>query len=177
MGVSLIQSNYSGIGSGISAGDFGVWLHNRGAGFSLLPGHPNEAAPGKRPLHTLAPTLWTTDGGDLSLLLGTQGGHQQPQYLSQMAALLLHAGLEPADAQRFPRWHIGGDDPADPSHVSVEAGLPDAVATALTARGHHLEEVATWQPYWGPVSTIAIDADGTRRGAADPRVSTATAVG
>lgn len=55
MGVSLIQSNFYGIGSGLSAGRTGVWLHNRGAGFNLIPGHPNEWKPGRRPLHTLSP--------------------------------------------------------------------------------------------------------------------------
>ena len=56
MGVSFIQSNFAGIGSGLSAGDTGVWLHNRGAGFNLIQGHPNEFGAGKRPLHTLSPT-------------------------------------------------------------------------------------------------------------------------
>lgn len=81
MGVSLIQSNFHGIGSGLSAGRTGVWLHNRGAGFNLDPGHPNEWKPGRRPLHTLSPTIWT-EGNRLALVLGTRGGHQQPQLLS-----------------------------------------------------------------------------------------------
>ena len=59
VGISLIQSNFAGIGSGLSAGETGVWLQNRGAGFNLIQGHPNEFAAGKRPLHTLSPTLWT----------------------------------------------------------------------------------------------------------------------
>ena len=70
MGVSLIQSNFHGIGSGLSAGRTGVWLHNRGAGFSLTPGHRNELAPGRRPLHTLSPTIWTR--GDQLALAGYQ---------------------------------------------------------------------------------------------------------
>ena len=90
MGISLIQSNFWGIGSGISAGATGVFLHNRGAGFNLIPGHPNEYATGKRPLHTLSPTLWT-DGTSLDLLLGTRGGDQQPQFLAQFAASFYHA--------------------------------------------------------------------------------------
>ena len=55
LAVSFIQSNFMGIGSGLGAGDAGFFLHNRGAGFDLRPGHPNELAAGKRPLHTLVP--------------------------------------------------------------------------------------------------------------------------
>lgn len=174
-GVSLIQSNYAGIGSGISAGETGVWLQNRGACFSLVHNHPNEAAPGKRPLHTLAPTLWT-QGGRLSLLLGTQGGDQQPQYLAQMATLLFHAGLLPTEAQQFPRWHIEADRGME-SSVLIEQRMPKRVVDGLLERGHDITLVPDWQPYWGPLSVIAVDDQGTRRAAADPRVTTATATG
>jgi gamma-glutamyltranspeptidase/glutathione hydrolase len=176
MGVSLIQSNFTGIGSGISAGDTGVWLHNRGGGFSLLPGHPNEAAPGKRPLHTLSPTLWTTRGR-LALVLGTRGGHQQPQYLLQAAAALYVAGLDPVAAQTLPRWSMDAFGPGDRSVVFAEARMPENVVVGLRARGHVVRPAPAWPPGWGPVSMIAVDAAGTRRAAADPRVSTAAARG
>lgn len=172
LGVSLIQSNFTGIGSGISAGSTGIWLHNRGAGFNLKPGHPNEAEPQRRPFHTLSPTLWTVDGR-LEMLLGTRGGHQQPQYLAQTAALLRHAGLEPAAAQLFPRWHI--DDPAGESQLQVEGNMAATVVDGLTDRRHRVVEAAPWQQGWGPVSIITVDAGGHRIGAADPRISTATA--
>jgi gamma-glutamyltranspeptidase/glutathione hydrolase len=174
MGVSLIQSNFTGIGSGISADDTGVFLHNRGAGFSLVPGHPNEAAPGRRPLHTLSPTLWTRDGR-LDLLLGTRGGHQQPQYLVQAAAQLFLGGLDLADAQLLPRWEMDHADSGTASVVSVEARMPEGVVGGLTTRGHAVEIISDWLPALGPISTISIDAGGTRRSAADPRVTTATA--
>jgi gamma-glutamyltranspeptidase/glutathione hydrolase len=174
LGVSLIQSNFAGIGSGISAGITDVWLHNRGAGFSLAPGHPNEAAPGKRPLHTLSPTLWTRDGR-LALLLGTRGGHQQPQYLLQMAALLHVSGLTPAAAQAQPRWHMeeGGDGAR--SVVLTEVGMPEDVVAGLARLGHTVAPGPPSTAGWGPVSLIAIAADGRRRGAADPRLATAQA--
>ncbi len=105
MAVSLIQSNFSGIGSGLSAGRTGVWLHNRGAGFNLTQGHPNEWRPGRRPLHTLSPTIWTRPEGSV-LVLGTRGGHQQPQLLAQMAAHVHHGGLTLAEAQAVPRWTL-----------------------------------------------------------------------
>jgi len=171
MGISLIQSNYTGIGSGISAGATGIWLHNRGGGFSLQPGHPNEAAPRKRPRHTLAPTLSTREER-LSLLLGTRGGHAQPQYLLQMTALL-HAGLPPEAAQLVPRWNIGAHE-ADHT-VEFEGRIDDRVLTGLATRGHRVRRSRDWHVGWGPVSMIAVEGDGTRIGVADPRVSTATA--
>lgn len=172
LGVSLIQSNYMGFGSGLGAGDSGVFLHNRAAGFTLDEGHPNQLAPGRRPLHTLAPTLWTR-GGNLDLLLGTRGGSYQPQLLLQVAAHLLYAGLDPADAQEHPRWVIDEVGPGSPSTVAVEPGLHPAVA-GLTNRGHEVRVMDGPQEGWGPVSLISIAAD-QRVGAADPRVSTAAA--
>ncbi len=172
--VSFIQSNFTGIGSGISAGSTGVWLHNRGAGFSLVSDHPNEAAPGKRPLHTLAPTLWTKDGAP-ALLLGTRGGHQQPQYLLQAIAQLMVAGRSPEEAQAAPRWHM--DLAEAESVVAVEVGMAEGVVAGLTARGHRVERPAGPRPGWGPISIIAIAPDGTRTAAADPRISTSKAAG
>jgi gamma-glutamyltranspeptidase/glutathione hydrolase len=175
MAVSAIQSNFTGIGSGISAGATGVFLHNRGGGFSLVPGHPNEAAPGKRPLHTLSPTLWTR-GDRAAMVLGTRGGHQQPQYLAQMVALLLHADLQPAAAQALPRWHADGPGPTA-STVTVEARMPETVVEGLQHRGHLVEMGPDRPQGWGPVSMIMIDPDGGRLAAADPRVTSALAAG
>lgn len=174
MGVSLIQSNFSGIGSGLSAGGTGVWLHNRGACFTLEPGHPNEAGPGKRPRHTLSPTLWTR-GGRLALLLGTRGGYQQPQYLLQMAALVFAAGLSPAAAQAQPRWHIEEAAADGGSVVLVESRMPEDLVAGLRRLGHTLVAGPALAAAWGPVSVVAIAADGARVGAADPRVATARA--
>jgi len=173
MGVSMIQSNFHGIGSGISAADTGVWLHNRGAGFTLAPGHPNRAEPGSRPLHTLAPTLWS-DAGRLRLLLGTRGGHQQPQYLLQVAALLFHAGLGPETAQASPRWEMEHAGAGSASHILMEARTSAAIVSGLEQRGHTVERAPDYLPGWGPVSIIATDVDGFVA-AADPRVTTAAA--
>jgi gamma-glutamyltranspeptidase/glutathione hydrolase len=174
MGVSLIQSNFTGIGSGLSAGDTGVWLHNRGAGFTLQPGHPNEAAPGRRPRHTLSPTLWTRGDGSLAVLLGTRGGYQQPQYLLQMAALLFIAGLTPAEAQTMPRWHMEAS--AGPGSVLVaESRMSEDLVSRLRLLGHAVGTGPALAAAWGPVAVIAAGADGIRTGAADPRVATARA--
>ncbi len=175
LGVSLIQSNFEGIGSGLGAGDSGVFLHNRGAGFSLVPGHPNELAPGRRPLHTLSPTSWTRNGR-LVRLLGTRGGHLQPQILLQMAAHLLLARKSLPEAQAEPRWSIEDFGPGRSARVSFEPRFSAAVVAGLADLGH-ITEIAPepWMEGWGPVSIIEVDGDGTRRGAADPRVSTTSA--
>ena len=174
LGVSLIQSNFHGIGSGLSAADTGVWLHNRGGGFNLRPGHANELAPGRRPLHTLSPTIWTRNG-DLELVLGTRGGHRQPQLLAQLAAHLFHAGLDLSEAQTHPRWMIG-ELKASTSHVVVEDRMAADVKRGLTERGHELSESGDWMGEWGPISAIALDSTGRREAAADPRVDTTLAL-
>ncbi len=174
MVVSFIQSNFWGIGSGFSAGATGVWLHNRGAGFDLRPGHPNELTPGRRPLHTLAPTLWT-DGSRPRLVLGTRGGDQQPQILAQVAANQLWAGTGPEEAQWLPRWSIDVAASADLAVVRYEPRFAPSTITGLTRMGHVVEPAEAWESGWGPVSTITID--DAVRGEADPRVSTATALG
>ena len=174
MAASLIQSNFDGIGSGLSAGRTGVWLHNRGAGFSLVPGHPNELMPGRRPLHTLSPTVWTHDDR-LTLVLGTRGGHQQPQLLAQLAAHLHHAALDPAGAQLIPRWTIGDLNAARPE-LMVENRLDSSTTDALRNLGHQVTVAGPWMADWGPVSAIRIGADGLREAVADPRVETALAL-
>jgi len=172
LGVSLIQSNFHGIGSGLAAGATGVFLHNRGAGFTLEPGHPNELAPGRRPLHTLSPTLWTSDG-ELRLLLGTRGGHQQPQLLLQVAAHHLVAGLTIDAAMAQPRWTV---DPSASDHVvHVEPAMDQEVVTGLRRAGHRVDLTTGWEPGWGPVAAIRVDG-GAVVAAADPRVSSTCAM-
>lgn len=174
VGVSLIQSNFAGIGSGLSAGDTGVFLQNRGAGFNLIAGHPNELTPGRRPLHTLSPTLWTKEG-DLRLIMGTRGGQYQPQLLTQLAAHLLYSDAPRATSQPHPRWQVDGWGPGDEPVVRLETRTSDAVAEGLEARGHRVERVPDWNQGWGPVSLIGVEID-EAYAAADPRVSTSAAL-
>ncbi|MEA3511080.1 MAG: gamma-glutamyltransferase [Actinomycetota bacterium] len=174
MVASFIQSNFWGIGSGFSAGATGVWLHNRGAGFSLRPGHPNELMPGRRPLHTLAPTMWT-DGDRARLVLGTRGGDQQPQILAQVAANQRWAGVDPGEAQQLPRWSIDTPASGDLPTIKYEPRYEPSTISGIASMGHVTEPADPWEAGWGPVSTITIDGD--VRGNADPRVSTATAIG
>jgi gamma-glutamyltranspeptidase/glutathione hydrolase len=173
MGVSFIQSNFAGIGSGLSAGATGVFLHNRGAGFSLIPGHPNEYSPGKRPMHTLSPTLWTREGS-LDLLLGTRGGDQQPQFLAQYAAHHFHTGACTDDSQIVPRWNMEQPAPGTDSELRIEPRFSPGTRRALEALGHTVTDADPWEPDWGPIS--AIDVGGEIKGSADPRISTSAAV-
>lgn len=174
MGVSLIQSNFHGLGTTIGAGDAGFILHNRGGGFTLTPGHPNRLGPRKRPLHTLAPTLWTRDG-ELDTVLGTRGGHQQPQLLTQVAWSLMVDGLDPAAAQSRPRWTTASFGPGLASTLLLEAAAGDDVADDLRSRGHAVEVVQGGQGGWGPVSMIQVLPGGLRRAAPDPRVAVTAA--
>lgn len=174
LGVSLIQSNFHGIGSGRSARDTGFLLQDRGRGFTLRPGHPNELRPGRRPLHTLSPTLWTTSGG-LHAVIGTRGGHVQPLLIMQLAQSLIGHNHDAASAMSHPRWASGLTGPSSlPSLVQVEPGTPEAVTEGLTQRGHRVELLDFPQPGWGPMSAITVAKD-LRTGVADPRVDTATA--
>jgi len=173
MAVSLIQSNFRGIGTGLSAGATGVWLHDRGEGFDLRPGHPNELAPGRRPLHTLAPTLWTDDTQS-ALVLGTRGGDRQPQYLAQIAAHHRWVDMCVEDAQLQPRWTLLDIDDPDPV-LLLESRFAPGTRAGLKERGHTLEEASAWEVGWGPVSAISANAEEVR-GAADPRISTAAAL-
>ena len=174
MAVSIIQSNYYGTGSAFGAARSGFLLHNRGGGFTLTPGHPNELLPGKRPLHTLSPTLWTSDR-QTRWVIGTRGGSVQPQLVAQVAARAVLAGQTLEQAQRAPRWTIQEFGPDSSARFQVEPGVPAPILSNLTNRGHVIEEVGQAQPGWGPVSIIEIDGE-HRNTYPDPRVDTTSAV-
>lgn len=172
VGVSLIQSNYHGIGSSRAVPEGGFILQDRGRGFTLKAGHPNELRPGRRPMHTLSPTLWTREGS-LDTLLGTRGGDVQPQLIMQLAASLMGRSLSPGSAMALPRWTLGSPRERE-SRVEIEPGTPDSVVSGLQQRGHVVETHSRPQPGWGPMSVIRVSAGDLRTGAADPRVDTAS---
>ena len=174
VGVSLIQSNFDGIGAGISADGTGIFLHNRGGGFNLNPGQPNELTPGRRPLHTLSPTIWTR-GNELRMILGTRGGQYQPQLLIQLAAHLLYSDAPRALGQPLPRWQVEGWQGGGSHVVQIEERTPPPIVEGLEERGHTVERVADWNQGWGPMSVIGVDEDGVYA-SVDPRVSTSAAL-
>jgi gamma-glutamyltranspeptidase / glutathione hydrolase len=131
--VSLIQSNYMGFGSYVVAPGTGFTFQNRGAGFSLDPAHPNAAAPGKRPYHTIIPGFLTRGGAPVGPF-GVMGGHMQPQGHVQVVMSTVDDGLDPQAALDRPRWywHAGRTVYAEPGLLS-EADL-----ARLTACGHEV---------------------------------------
>jgi gamma-glutamyltranspeptidase / glutathione hydrolase len=150
MMVSLIQSNYRGMGSGLVPDDgkgrtLGFMFQDRGAQFSLDPKHPNAYAPGKRPFHTIIPAFMTKDGKPL-LAFGLMGGAMQPQGHAQIVVNIVDFGMgvqAAGDAARF--HHDGSTDPeggppmADGGIVEIESGVPQAIADALKERGHKVQ--------------------------------------
>ncbi len=131
--VSFIQSLFGSFGAGFVAGETGVTLHNRGSGFNLLPGHPNEIGPHKRPLHTLVPAMIVKDGRPL-LSFGVMGGDNQAQAHAQIVANVVDFGMhvqEAGDAARM--RHMG-------QQLALESGIDAQVRKALEAKGHVLRD-------------------------------------
>ena len=142
MMVSFIQSNFNGFGSGIVVPGTGIAMQNRGHGFVTAPGHPNQAAPGKRPFHTIIPGFVTdqrrqpsdslaTTGRRPLMAFGVMGGHMQAQGHLQMVARVFGFGQNPQAASDAPRWQVTPD-----GAVLLERGFPTAVADELERRGH-----------------------------------------
>ena len=172
MGVSLIQSNADGFGSHLTLPDLGVFLHNRGIGFNLDPGHPACYGPGRRPPHTLAPALVTRPDGRLRAVLGTMGGDAQPQIVLQMLVRMLLDGADPGHVVGGGRWVLTGGGTgfstwsnADALKVVVEEHAPVGWVPGLNERGH---TALVGPANFGHAHCIEVTDDGLR-GAADPR--------
>ncbi|MFO8001308.1 MAG: gamma-glutamyltransferase [Marinilabilia sp.] len=139
--VSLIQSNYRGMGSGMVPPGLGFMLQNRGELFSLKAGDANEYAPGKRPFHTIIPGFVTKDNSPW-LSFGVMGGDFQPQGHVQILMNLIDFGMnlqEAADAPRFA--HSGsssptGEDAKSSGEIKVEDRIPYETVRELMQRGH-----------------------------------------
>ena len=132
--VSFIQSNYYGFGSGVVVPGTGISLQNRGTGFVLDKGHPNEVGPAKRPFHTIIPAFLTREGRPL-MSFGVMGGPMQPQGHVQMVLRVCDYGQNPQEASDAPRWRV-----MDGNEVAVEQGFSDEVLNDLVGRGHTLHK-------------------------------------
>jgi gamma-glutamyltranspeptidase len=168
--VSLIESLYMNFGSGLVARGTGIFLHNRGAYFSLEPGHPNELAGRKRPLHTLSPGMVLRDGAP-EFVYGAMGGDGQPQTHVQLVHNLYERGMSVQQAIDAPRFVYGRDsDSPFADSVRVESRLPAEVVAGLRERGHHVDVLGPYENVFGHAHAIVVDRGrGTLAGGADPR--------
>ncbi len=194
MSVSYIQSNAAGFGSHLFEPTTGIGLQNRGVGFNLVPGHPGEYRPGKRPAHTLVPFLATDSNNDLRLIATTMGGDSQPQILMQLVTRVLLHGQSPAQAMWEPRWRLhpgetgfdtwnqaryspGSGQDAESNgrkefDVDLESGAALDWASELRRCGHRCLEADAGSAF-GHAHVIAMEED-RPVGAADPRSETGT---
>ena len=144
MMVSIIQSNYRGMGSGLVADGLGFMFQDRGELYSLDPRAANVYAPGKRPFHTIIPGFVLKDGEPF-LAFGVMGGDMQPQAHVQVLSNLIDFGMNVQDAGDAARWrHYGNAEPTgEPSQgigkVEMESGFDPAVKAELARRGYTIE--------------------------------------
>jgi gamma-glutamyltranspeptidase/glutathione hydrolase len=176
--VSLIQSNYMGFGSGLSAPGTGFGLQNRGCLFALDEHHANRLEPGKRPFHTIIPAMVTKDGQP-QFVFGVMGGDMQPQGHVEVLVNLLDFGMDVQAAGEAPRVeHIGSATPTGkPAQgsgtVLAEVGLQRAIIAELQKRGHTVRRVPR---NGGGYQGIWIDAaSGVLRGGSEARKDGAAA--
>ncbi len=145
--VSLIQSNYRGMGSGMTATGLGFVLQDRGELFSLRKGHFNTYAPGKRPFHTIIPAFVTRDAKPW-LSFGVMGGGTQPQMHAQIVINMIDFGMNLQEAGDAPRiLHSGSSQPTgelmeDGGFISLENGFSPQTRRTLVQQGHVLQEVS-----------------------------------
>jgi gamma-glutamyltranspeptidase/glutathione hydrolase len=159
MAVSMIYSTYHAFGSGLASTRFGINFQNRGAGFTLMPGHPNEAGGGKRPLHTIIPAMLRREGR-LVMPFGVMQGDYQPTGHVRVLTNMLDFGMDPQEALDAPRSF------ASDGELQLETGYAETVAAALAGLGHRV--VRRTAPLGG-AQAIVIGEDGLLTGASDPR--------
>jgi gamma-glutamyltranspeptidase/glutathione hydrolase len=159
MAVSLIYSVYHSFGACLASDKFGINFQNRGAGFTLQADHPNEAAGGKRPMHTIIPGM-ISEGGRVTVPFGVMGGAYQPTGHARFLSNITDFGMDLQTAMDTPRCFSGIHG------LEMEKGYADAVRANLVARGH---KVVRPEVPLGGSQAIRIHGDGLLEGASDPR--------
>ncbi len=171
--VSLIQSNYTGFGSGYVVPELGFGIQDRGALFTLEEGHPNALAPGKRPFHTIIPAFMGENGVP-NMAFGVMGGDMQPQGHIQIMINMVDFGMdlqEAGDASRF--RHTGSSAPTGTLMTSggvvhLESGVSTEIRRELMRRGHRIQELAA--PGFGGYQAIRRNPEtGVYAGASESR--------
>jgi gamma-glutamyltranspeptidase / glutathione hydrolase len=162
MMVSMIQSNFNGFGSGVVVPGTGISLQNRGSGFLLKAGHPNQVAPRKRPFHTIIPGF-VMKGGEPVMTLGLMGGSMQPQGHTQLMVRMADYGQNPQAAIDAPRFRI-----VQGLEVNVEPGFSAGALEDLGRRGHRITALPLGYMDFGCSQLIVRMADGYAAGS-DPR--------
>lgn len=163
--VALIQSNYSGFGSGVVPEGVGFMLQNRGALFTLDPSHPNALAGRKRPLHTIIPAFM--EKGDTRIAFGIMGGWNQSQAHAQYVSNVVDHGLNVQAAMEAPRFTKATFEGCD---VQVEDRIPTEILAALRDKGHELRLRRGFSGTFGGGQAVLRDfAAGVNYGASDPR--------
>ena len=160
MAVSLIYSIFRKFGSGLASPKFGILLHNRGSGFTLEKGHRNEAAGGKRPLHTIIPGL-VRRGGRVAMPFGVMGGQYQAAGHARFITNWVDYGLDIQSAIDGPRSFAYGGE------LQVERGYSEAVHARLAELGHTV--TIPDEPIGGAQAILIDEARGVLEGASDPR--------
>jgi gamma-glutamyltranspeptidase/glutathione hydrolase len=160
--VSFIQSLYALFGSGITAGETGIMLQNRGGLFTLDPKHSNRIAPGKRPYHTIIPAFVMKDGKPW-LSFGVMGGDQQPQGHIQVLVNMIDFGMNVQAAGDAARFHHS----QAANTVSFESGVDPAVTRELAAMGHRI--VIERGSYGGYQAILRDPVSGAYLAGSDPR--------
>ncbi|MBE0452627.1 MAG: gamma-glutamyltransferase family protein [Roseovarius sp.] len=159
MAVSFIYSIFHGFGSGIASEKFGILLQNRGAGFTLEAGHPNELAGGKRPMHTIIPGM-LAENGRVTMPFGVMGGAYQSTGHARLVSNIVDFGMDVQAAIDAPRAF------ADPAGLKLERGFAPEVAARLADLGH---EVIVPPEALGGAQAIRIHDSGLLEGGSDAR--------
>jgi gamma-glutamyltranspeptidase/glutathione hydrolase len=154
LSVSLIQSLYYSFGSQILEPETGILMHNRGACFTLDPSSPNMVTPGKRPAHTLLPTLAERTGERLAV--GTMGGEVQPQILLQVLSRLFD-GESCHEAVSAPRWTVGAWDRGVPMNtLNFEQDVPKALRDQFTQWSGPLNKLSSASSQVGHAQAVRV---------------------
>jgi gamma-glutamyltranspeptidase/glutathione hydrolase len=170
--VSLIQSNYDGLGSGMTPPGLGFVLQNRGELFNLEQGHPNSYQPGKLPFHTIIPAFITRDGKP-EISFGLMGGDMQPQGHAQIVANIIDFKMGLQEAGDAPRiYHSGSGEPTgeamlDGGIANLESGFDREVIKELVKRGHNVQHAHG--PYGGYQAIRKLPGSGVYVGASESR--------